>query len=115
MNENNMQQVPKELEERLNEIREIIRSDTEEYARVPSLRDLAGELTLSVEEVAECIIYLPVDEFCDYISFLSQYEWEVVSHISDMKNMEAQKNEMMDDEEDDDEDYTLLENFHFMT
>ena len=114
MSEYTISQVPKELEERLNQIREMIQTDTEEYARVPSMRDIAREFDLSMEEVAECIIYLPVDEFCDYISFLSQYEWEVVSHISDMKNMETQKDEMMDDEEDD-EDYSLLENFHFMT
>ena len=111
MSENPIQQVPKELEERVNQIREMIQTDTEEYARVPSMRDIAREFNLSIEEVAECIIYLPVDEFCDYISFLSQYEWEMVSHISEMKNKEME----MCEDEDDDEDYTLLENFHFMT
>ena len=111
MSENTIQQVPKELEERLNQIREMIQTDTEEYARVPSMRDIAREFNLSIEEVAECIIYLPVDEFCDYISFLSQYEWEMFSHISEMKNKEME----MCEDEDDDEDYTLLENFHFMT
>ena len=111
MSENTIQQVPKELEERLNQIREMIQTDTEEYARVPSMRDIAREFNLSIEEVAECIIYLPVDEFCDYISFLSQYEWEMVSHISEMKNKEME----MCEDVDDDEDYTLLENFHFMT
>ena len=111
MNENILQQVPKELEECLEQIRELIRTDTEEYARVPSMRDIAREFNLSMEEVAECIIYLPVDEFCDYISFLSQYEWELVSHISDMKNMSSETIET----EDDDEDFTMLENFHFMT
>ena len=111
MSENTIQQVPKELEERLNQIREMIQTDTEEYARVPSMRDIAREFNLSIDEVAECIIYLPVDEFCDYISFLSQYEWEMVSHISEMKNKEME----MCEDEDDDEDYTLLENFHFMT
>ena len=111
MSENTIQQVPKELEERLNQIREMIQTDTEEYARVPSMRDIAREFYLSIEEVAECIIYLPVDDFCDYISFLSKYEWEMVSHISEMKNKEME----MCEDEDDDEDYTLLENFHFMT
>lgn len=111
MSEYTIPQVPKELEERLNQIREMIQTDTEEYARVPSMRDIAREFDLSMEEVAECIIYLPVDEFCDYISFLSQYEWEIVSHISEMKNKEPE----MCEDEDDDEDYTLLENFHFMT
>ena len=111
MSENTIQQVPKELEERLNQIREMIQTDTEEYARVPSMRDIAREFNLSIEEVAECIIYLPVDELCDDVSFLSQYEWKRVSHISEMKKKEM---EMWEDE-DDDEDYTLLENFHFMT
>lgn len=99
------------LEERVKKIREIIQSDTEEYARVPSLRDLASEMKLSMEEVAEAVIELPVDEFCDFISFLSQYEWEVVSHISEMKSKDH--DETMFDE--DGEDYTLMQNFQFMT
>ena len=111
MNEDTLRQVPKELEERLEQIQELIRTDTEEYARVPSMRDIAGEFNLSIEEVAECILYLPVDEFCDYISFMSQYEWEIVSHISEMKSKESGTDPI----EEDDEDYSMLENFHFMT
>ena len=84
---------------------------TQSFTSFCGERDIAREFNLSIEEVAECIIYLPVDEFCDYISFLSQYEWEMVSHISEMKNKEME----MCEDEDDDEDYTLLENFHFMT
>ncbi len=99
------------LEERVEKIREIIQSDTEEYSRVPSLRDLAAEMNLTMEEVAEAVIELPVDEFCDFISFLSQYEWEVVSHISEMKSKE-QDDDMFGD---DGEDYTLMQNFQFMT
>ena len=107
---NNIQQVPKELEERLEKIRGMIQSDMEEYAHMPSLRDLAAEFNISLEEAAECVIYLPIDEFCDFISYLSQYEWEVISQISEMKQS------VSDDEEDDDEeDYQLLESFHFMT
>ena len=111
MNEDTLRQVPKELEERLEQIRELIRTDTEEYARVPSMRDIAGEFNLSIEEVAEGILYLPVDEFCDYISFMSQYEWEIVSHMSEMKSKESGTDEI----EEDDEDYSMLESFHFMT
>lgn len=115
MNEKNeIMQVPRELEERLEQIREIIRNDTLEYARVPSIRDLAGELGISMEEAAECILYLPTDEFCDFISFLSQYEWEMVSQISEMKQKQTEGIEIMEDEEDD-EDYSLMESFHFMT
>lgn len=111
-NSNERMQIPKELEERLKQIRDIIREDTAEYARVPSIRDLANELAVSMEEVAECVLYLPTDEFCDFISFLSQYEWEMVSQISEMKQAPEADSAM---EEDDDTDYTLLENFHFMT
>lgn len=113
MNENNIQQVPKELEARLDQIREIIRTDTLEYARVPSIRDLANELGIAMEEVAECVLYLPTDEFCDFVTFLKPYEWELVSQISEMKSKKVCDVEMEDDE--DDEDYTLIENFHFMT
>lgn len=110
MNENNkIQQVPKELEERLEQIREMIKSDMEEYFRMPSLREIAQEFHISLEEAAECAIYLPVDEFCEFISYLSQYEWEVISQISEMKQSASA------DDEEDGEDYTLMENFHFMT
>ena len=110
MNENmKIQQVPKELEERLEQIREMIKSDMEEYCRMPSLREIAQEFHISLEEAAECAIYLPVDEFCEFISYLSQYEWEVVSQISEMRQSTSEE------EEEDGEDYSLMESFHFMT
>lgn len=116
MNENsntNMIQVPKELEETLNQIREIIRNDTLEYGRVPSLKNLADDLEISMEVVGECIIYLPTDEFCEFVPYLSQYEWELVSQISEMRNIEVYDGDETDDE--DDEDYFMAGNFHFMT
>ena len=109
----NIQQVPKELEERLEMIREMIQTDMAEYGHMPSLRDFASEFNISVEEAAECAIYLPVDEFCDFISFLSQYEWDIISQISEMKHRASEMYEEEDD--DDEEDYQLMESFHFMT
>ena len=106
-----MGEIDYKLEERVEKIREIIQSDTEEYSRMPSLRDLASELHLSMEEIAEAVIELPVDEFCDFISFLSQYEWEVVSHVSELKNKEQEDPGFGEDGE----DYTLMQNFQFMT
>ena len=110
---NNIQQVPKALEERLEMMREMIQTDVEEYGHMPTLRDFAREFNISLEEAAECAIYLPVDEFCDFISFLSQYEWDVISQISEMKHRESMPD--VEEDEDDEEDYQLLESFHFMT
>ena len=106
---NNIQQVPKELEERLEMMREMIQTDMEEYGHMPTLRDFAHEFNISLEEAAVCAIYLPVDEFCDFISFLSQYEWDVISQISEMKHRASIS---LDEDE---EDYELMESFHFMT
>ena len=109
----NIQQVPKELEERLEMMREMIQTDMAEYGHMPSLRDFASEFGITVEEAAECAIYLPVDEFCDFISFLSQYEWDIISQISEMKHKASEMYEEADEE--DEEDYQLMESFHFMT
>lgn len=109
----NMMQVPKELEDILNQIREIIRTDTLEYGRVPSIKDLANDLKISMESAAECILYLPTDEFCEFVPFLSEYEWEIVSQISEMKGSSTCDADETDEEAD--EDYYMMENFHFMT
>lgn len=120
MNESNneplMITIPKDMEENLNRIREYIRSDVAEYGLYPSLRDIGGEFGMTAEEVAEYILYLPNDEFCDYVPFLKNYEWELVSQMSEMRNQESSVIDFVDDDDDDDDDVDYsLASFHFTT
>lgn len=103
-------QIPKELEERVKNIENSIREDMTEYGHMPSLKELSGEFGLTMEEAAECILYLPTELFCEYTPFMSAYEWEMISHISELKGQPA-----FLDEDEEDEDLYMMENFHFMT
>ena len=120
MNESNneplMITIPKDMEENLNRIREYIRSDVAEYGLYPSLRDIGDEFGMTAEDVAEYILYLPNDEFCDYVPFLKKYEWELVSQMSEMRNQGSIVMDFVDDDDDDDDDVDYsLASFHFTT